>query len=53
MVGVLSDVAELVFQTFGPFAVPVVLFFIGVTFYAAVIVFQRLRGDEDYWAPGE
>lgn len=53
MVGVISDLAGLIFETFGPFAIPVVLFFIGVAFYAAVILFQRLRGDEDYWAPGE
>lgn len=53
MVGVLTDLAGLIFQTFGPFAVPVVLFFIGVVFYAAVIIFNRFRGGEDYWAPGE
>jgi hypothetical protein len=50
MVGTIVDLAGLIFETFGPFAVPVVLFFIGVAFYAAVVVFHRLRGDEDYWA---
>ncbi|WP_336135606.1 hypothetical protein [Natronomonas amylolytica] len=50
MVGALGDFAGLIFETFGPFAVPVVLFFLGVAFYAGVVVFHRLRGDEDYWA---
>jgi amino acid permease len=53
MVGIIRELAGLVFETFGPFAIPVVLFFVGVVFYAAVIALQRLRGDEDYWAPEE
>lgn len=43
-------VVDLVVETFGPFAIPVVLFFIGVAFYAVVVVLHRLRGDEDYWS---
>ena len=41
----------MIVDIFGPFLIPAVVFLLGVVGYGLVILWSRIRNDEDYRAP--